>query len=80
MMESETVDLKLAFSYICPECQSKQYVDAVLHEFTPDEQADSEDEIGEKPVTGDWVTCPDVVKCGECGCEWSAVNGGEHGA
>lgn len=77
MNPEKTVDVRLAFAYDCAQCGRENFVHSVLHEFSPDEQADMAEELGEKPQTGSWITHPEHVKCGFCGAEFRAVNPGE---
>lgn len=72
------VGLHLAFSWKCPRCNQHQYVDAVFAEITPDDRDEAITNGEEAPVTGEWVTNPEVVTCAGCGLVCSAVNSGQH--
>lgn len=77
MVADQTVDIRLAFAFDCASCGRENFVNGVLHEFTPDEQADMADDLGERPQTGHWVTHPDHVTCAHCGAEFKALNPGQ---
>jgi rubredoxin len=77
MQTTRRVEIKLAFSFHCPECGEENFVNSVLHEFTPEERADMEEQTGESPETGYWVTHPEQVKCRRCAAEFIAYNPGE---
>lgn len=69
----QTVEMDMAFSFVCPECGHRTYVDAVTAEFTPQEADDIADEFGfdEPPRTGEWATYPSDVECEKCQAEFS---------
>jgi hypothetical protein len=73
----KTVEVRLAFAFTCPDCCNETFVHSVLHEFTPEEQADMAEDLGERPQTGSWITHPEQVVCSHCGVELRAVNPGE---
>jgi len=73
----KTVEVQLAFSFQCPECGRENFVRSVMHEFTPDEQKEMAEDLGEKPQTGHWLTHPEHVLCGKCGSQFVAINPGE---
>jgi hypothetical protein len=77
MANEKTVDVRLAFAFDCPECGAENFVRSVLHEFSPDEQTEMAEDLGERPQTGGWVTHPEQVACARCGVEFRAVNPGE---
>jgi transcription elongation factor Elf1 len=77
MPNEKTVEVRLAFSFDCPECGQENFVRSVLHEFSPDEQRELAEDIGEKPQTGSWITHPEQVICGNCKAEFRAINPGE---
>ncbi len=77
MLPDQTVEIRLAFAFDCPRCGAENFARSVLHEFSPDEQAEMAEDLGEKPQTGSWVTHPEQVKCQRCGGEFRAVNPGE---
>jgi rubredoxin len=74
---SQTVEVQLAFSFVCPACGRKTYVDPVIYEFAPDERSEVAEDIGVTPNTGDWLTHPEQVACDGCGHEYRALNPGE---
>jgi rubredoxin len=76
-VQEKTVEVRLAFSFECPDCGAETFVNSVLHEFGPDEQAELTEELGERPETGGWITHPDQVTCHRCRHEYKAVNPGE---
>lgn len=76
-MPEKTVEVSLAFVFNCADCGEENFVRSVLHEFSPAEQAEMAEELGERPQTGGWVTHPEHVKCERCGAEFRAVNPGE---
>jgi hypothetical protein len=73
----KTVEIRLAFSFTCLECGQETFVNSVVHEFSPEEQADMADDLGEKPQTGYWLTHPENVSCKHCGAQFIAINPGE---
>jgi hypothetical protein len=73
----KTVEVRLAFAFDCPACGQENFVRSELHEFTPDEQKEMAQELGEKPQTGSWITHPQSVTCCHCNAEFRAVNPGE---
>lgn len=77
MPRQQTVEVRLAFSFDCAQCGQENFVNSVMHEFTPAEQAEYAEELGERPQTGSWLTHPDHVTCQSCGAEFRAVQPGE---
>jgi hypothetical protein len=77
LVSEKTVEVRLAFAFDCPFCGQENFVNSVLHEFTPEEQSEAQEELGEKPQTGSWVTHPEQVTCCHCHSEMRAVNPGE---
>lgn len=77
MNPPKTVEVRLAFAFTCPECGHESFVHSVLHEFSPEEQAEMSEDLGERPQTGSWITHPENVACQACGLELRAVNPGE---
>jgi hypothetical protein len=58
------VELVPAFAWTCPDCGSRNFVEGVLAELTPDERREAEEVLG----SGDFVARPDEVTCyGRCG-------------
>ena len=76
-MSQRTVEVALAFVYICPDCGRENFVRSVLHEFTREEQLEYQKELGQTPQTGSWATHPDQVVCENCGADFRAINPGE---
>ena len=76
-MDEQIVEVRLAFAFNCAQCGQENFVNSVMHEFGPDEQAEMAEDLGEKPQTGNWITHPEHVKCCRCGAEFRAVNPGE---
>lgn len=76
-MSVETIEISLAFAFVCSHCGKENFVRGVLHEFTGDEKAEYAAEIGERPETGQWITHPEHVTCNGCGADFRAVNPGE---
>jgi hypothetical protein len=72
-----TVDVRLAFAFDCAACGQENFVASVMHEFSPEEQIEMAEELGERPQTGGWITHPEHVRCSKCGAEFKAVNPGE---
>lgn len=69
-----TVTVQMAFSFWCPECSSKHFVDSVPAELDAEDIADAVDDgFG----ATDFVTFPDEVECGKCGKSFDVV-GCEH--
>ncbi|MDB5293127.1 MAG: hypothetical protein JWL69_4368 [Phycisphaerales bacterium] len=77
MDTQRTVDVRLAFAFDCARCGHENFVRAVLHEFSPAEQVDMAEELGERPETGSWITHPEQVTCDKCGESFKAVNPGQ---
>jgi transcription elongation factor Elf1 len=72
-----TVVVRLAFSFNCKSCGHENFVKSVFYEFSPEEQSDMAEELGERPQTGQWLTHPKEVSCQECEAEFRAINPGE---
>jgi hypothetical protein len=73
----ETVEVRLAFSFVCPSCGKETFVNSVMHEFTLEEQSEMAQELGERPQTGHWITHPENVACSGCCKNFVAINPGE---
>jgi transcription elongation factor Elf1 len=73
----QTVEVRLAFAFDCPNCGKENFVSSVMHEFTREEQEEMTPELGERPQTGKWVTHPERVTCQACNHEFVALNPGE---
>lgn len=73
----KTVIIHLAFAFECPDCGQQTFVESVIREFNEEDKPDAEEDLGEVPRTGDWVTHPETVMCGSCGEEFRALNQGE---
>ena len=77
MTPDKTVEVRLAFAFDCAQCGRENFVKSVLHEFSPAEQAEMAEDLGEKPQTGKWITHPEHVVCSNCGAGFRAINPGE---
>ena len=69
--QQPAVEMHLAYAWDCENCGAENFERAVVHEFSPDERAELQ-ELGEEPVTGNWMTHPDHVTCRQCGAGFAA--------
>lgn len=60
------VDLQWAFRWECPRCGAKNYTDAVMCEFSQEDQDAMREHYGIEFTTGSWESKPDEVRCIVC--------------
>lgn len=70
MNSARTIELHTAYAFDCDECGHENFVRAVVHEFSPEEKEEMQEEFGESGATGDFVSIPSIVRCSHCGCEF----------
>lgn len=64
------VELGAAYVWDCDHCGRENFVRAVAHELTPEEQALIHFEEGEGAR---WITRPEVVECPHCEAAFSTT-------
>lgn len=68
---SESVDLYLAFGWVCPECGENQYVSGVTEEMSDEDREDILEALGFESLSqGEFVDKPDSVVCRSCESEF----------
>jgi hypothetical protein len=63
-MNKEKIMLEQAFSWVCPQCGTKNFESGVVCELTPDELQEIKDDLG--VGDGEVVGQPEKVTCCKC--------------
>lgn len=69
-----SVKLQPATAWTCPECDHRNYAEAVPVEITQEDRA-LQPEVFAGTETGDWVCDPGEVSCADCGETFAVDNG-----
>ncbi len=68
---SESVDLYIAFGWVCPECGENQYADSVTFEMSDEEREETLESLGmDADSTGEFHSKPRAVVCKACDSEF----------
>jgi hypothetical protein len=62
----QQIKVDLAFAFTCPHCSRRNFVEALIVEFTPEQTAEGAEDTAVPLKTGNWVTYPGQVACA-CG-------------
>jgi len=77
MKQEQSVELRPAFAWDCPECGREQFARAVVLEMGDVEFSENKAEFGiPQEVEGLFLAAPTVVVCEYCGYEFETIEYG----
>ena len=73
----ESVELRPAYEWTCPDCGQDNFVRCVVSEMSPEEEAELRESSGiEAEASGSFVAMPDMVQCRHCDEEFESQHFG----